>query len=305
MKVERADRLGPDQVGEVLELAEAAADADGAYPFAEQVVLRLRYGGGPPAAHLLTRTDDRLAGYAQVDLADEVAGATAELAVHPAARRRGLGRALAAAAIEVARERDPGGRLRLWAHGDHPGAAALAHALGFTRSRVLYQLRRSLSAPIRAPELPAGVTLRAFRPGEDDDAWLALNARAFAGHPEQGRWTREDLRVRLAEPWFDPEGFLLAERDGELVGFHWTKIHNRSPHEHRPVGEVYVLGVDPAAHGLGLGTTLTLAGLRYLRQRGLEAAMLYVDESNQAGVALYTKLGFARWSVDVMFAREC
>jgi mycothiol synthase len=304
VRVQRTDRLGPDQVGEVLELAEAAADTDGTYPLAEQVVLRLRHGGGPPAIHLLIRVDDRLLGYAHVDLADEVAGATAELAVHPAARRRGLGRTLATAAMEVAQERDPQGRLRLWAHGDHPGAAALARGLGLTRSRVLYQLRRSLFAPIPAPEFPPGVSLRAFRPGEDDDAWLALNARAFAGHPEQGRWTREDLRIRLAERWFDPEGFLLADRDGELVGFHWTKIHNRSTHDHRPIGEVYVLGVDPAAHGLGLGSALTLAGLRYLRRRGLDAAMLYVDESNRAGVTLYTKLGFARWSVDVTFARD-
>jgi mycothiol synthase len=169
---------------------------------------------------------------------------------------------------------------------------------------VLHQLRRSLFAPIPAPVLPPGVSLRAFRPGLDDEAWLALNARAFAGHPEQGRWTARDLRIRLAEPWFDPEGFLLAERGGQLLGFHWTKIHgNGSGHQHEPIGEVYVLGVDPAAQGTGLGSALTLAGLRYLRRRGLDQAMLYVDGSNPAAMALYTGLGFARWSVDVTFVR--
>jgi mycothiol synthase len=191
--------------------------------------------------------------------------------------------------------------LRLWAHGDHPAATALAGTLGFARGRVLFQLRRSLLTPIPAPALPDGVALRAFRPGADDAAWLAVNARAFADHPEQGRWTEPDLRVRMAEPWFDPAGFLLAvrERDRELVGFHWTKVH------HDPeIGEVYVLGVDPSAHGLGLGTALTLAGLHHLRGRGLDRAMLYVDESNRAAVALYTKLGFERWSVDVMFTRD-
>lgn len=303
----RYERLDPGTVAEVLELAQAAADADDAYPFAEDVVLHLRHGGDPPAIHLLVRDPGRgqLLGYAHVDPSDRVAGAAAELVVHPLARRRGVGRQLASAALAVAGEHDPAGRLRLWAHGDHPGAAALARSLGLRRTRVLHQLRRSLLAAIPAPQLPAGVSLRAFAPGRDDAAWLAVNARAFADHPEQGRWSAQDLRVRLAEPWFDPEGFLLAVRDadGALLGFHWTKVHGEgNAHHHAPIGEVYVLGVDPAAHGLGLGRALTLAGLRHLRERGLDQAMLYVDESNTAAMALYTKLGFERWSVDVTFA---
>jgi mycothiol synthase len=167
---------------------------------------------------------------------------------------------------------------------------------------VLWQLRRPLTAPIPDPQLPDGVALRAFRPGEDDEAWLALNAQAFAEHPEQGRWSPADLRVRLAEPWFDPEGFLLAaeESTGRLLGFHWTKVHER-PGSAR-IGEVYVLGVDPTAHGGGLGRALTAAGLAYLRdRRGLDRVMLYVDESNTAAVALYERLGFARWSAHVNY----
>src|SRR5690606_970912 len=116
----------------------------------------------------------------------------------------GQGHALAEAVIAAG-----GDRVQVWAHGDHPGAAALARGLEFRRSRVLFQLRRPLTDPIAAPALPAGVRLRAFRPGEDDAAWLRLNARAFADHPEQGRWTEGDLRARMAEPWFDPAGFLL------------------------------------------------------------------------------------------------
>src|SRR6185437_13617964 len=99
--------------------------------------------------------------------------------------------------------------------------------------------------------LPAGVRLRTFRPGADDEAWLALNAAAFADHPEQGSWTLQDLHARMAESWFDPQGFLLAEtEDGELAGFHWTKIHggdghghqHSGDHGHEPIGEVYVVG---------------------------------------------------------------
>jgi mycothiol synthase len=230
-------------------------------------------------------------------------------------RRHGLGRALVMALTEAAAERDPRGRLRLWAHGDHPSAAALALSLGFERYRVLLQLRRSLFAPVPAPELPAGVELRTFRPGSDDEEWVRVNARAFTDLPDQGRWTLADLRTRMAEPWFDPAGFLIATggSDGPMLGFHWTKVHGSlrtdasapdAEHDHDPIGEVYVLGVDPAARGLGLGTSLTQAGLRHLRTLGLDQVMLYVDETNPRAVALYTSLGFVRWTTDVCFRRH-
>jgi mycothiol synthase len=303
--VVRADHLAPADVHDVLGLARAAGDTDGAYPLSEHVVLHIRHGGEAPAVHLLARDPDgALAGFAHLDTTDKVEGASAELVVHPLRRRHGLGRALVMAAMEVTNQTDPRGRLRLWAHGDHPSAGALAHRLGFTRARVLLQMRRSLFAPLHEPRLPDGVALRAFQPGKDDEAWVELNARAFADHPDQGRWTLRDLRVRMGEPWFDPAGFLLAvdQASGRLLGFHWTKVHGH-PHQHEPIGEVYVLGVDPDTHGLGLGGLLTIAGLRHLRGRGLDQAMLYVDESNTRAVALYTRLGFARWSTDVTYLR--
>ncbi len=293
----------------VVALATAAGDADGVVPLSEHVLLHLRHGGDRPSVHLLIHADDgTLVAYAHVDTTDLIDGASAELVVHPMFRRHGLGRALVMAATQAAAEHDPSARLRLWAHGDHPSASALALSLGFERYRVLLQMRRSLHAPIAAPSWPDGVEIREFAPGVDDEAWVAVNARAFAELPDQGRWTIEDLRVRMAEPWFDAAGFLMAWRGEQLLGFHWTKVHGSlradgSEHDHDPVGEVYVLGVDPAAQGLGLGVALTLAGLRYLRGRGLEQVMLYVDESNPRAVQLYQRNGFVRWTTDVCYRR--
>ncbi len=314
--VRRLTSLDPEQVAAVLELARSAGDADGAFPLSEHVTLHVRHGGDAPAVHLVAEHGGELVGYAHLDTTDQVEGPSAELVVHPMHRRRGLGRALVTAATEAAAQADPAGRLRLWAHGDHPSATALALSLGFQRGRVLLQLRRSLFAPVPAPQFPPGVMLRPFRRDHDEQDWLRVNAKAFADHPDQGRWTLRDLRVRMAEPWFDPAGFLLADRDGELLGFHWTKVHGEqhvhphpdrftanSAHQHDPIGEVYVLGVDPAAQGQHLGSALTLAGLRHLRAQGLSQAMLYVDEDNHPAVALYQRLGFLRWSTDVLFRR--
>ena len=257
-------------------------------------MLHVRSGGGgpsPASVDLLAAPGGVITGYAHLEWA-EPGVASAELVVDPAHRRHGTGRALLAALAQ----RAGSGTLRVWAHGDLPAAAGLARAAGLSRVRALFQMSRSLRDPLPEPSLPAGVTLRTFRPGRDEDGWLRLNALAFAHHPEQGAWTRADLELREQEDWFDPAGFFLAERDGRLAGFHWTKVHDGT------LGEVYVVGVDPAEQGSGLGRALTLTGLRYLRDdRGLAEVMLYVDESNQPAVRMYTRLGFTLAATDVMY----
>lgn len=299
--------LPADQAAEVLELVRRAAEEDGVSPLSEHVMLHLRYGGDPRARNILLWERGALAGYGHLDPTDPVEGPAGEMVIDPAARRQGLGLMLGRALVA---EASPAG-LRLWAHGDLPAAARLAEAAGFQRSRALWQMRRSLQTRIGKPSYADGVSVRTFRVGEDEDAWVALNHRAFSRHPEQGAWTRQDLEMREREPWFDANGFFLAERDGHLVGFHWTKIHGGTEqaaddggHGHEPIGEVYVVGVDAAERGNGLGRALTLTGLRYLRSRGLPQVMLYVDETNTAAIGLYESLGFTHWDTDVMFSNR-
>jgi mycothiol synthase len=265
----------------VLGLVAAVTAEDGIGPLSEQVVLHIRNGGDPGARNLLLWDAGELAGFAHLGWDDPAEGGSGELAVHPAHRGKGLGLALARALVAGS----DGRPVLLWAHGDQPAAARVATAAGFTRVRALWRMQRSLLTPLAPPDLPEGVTVRTFVPGQDEAGWLGLNSRAFASHPEQGRWTGADLDLREREPWFDPAGFFLAERGDQA----------------NPVGEVYVIGVDPAERGTGLGRALTLTGLRYLRDRGMPEVMLYVDETNTAAIRLYGSLGFRRAGTDVMY----
>jgi mycothiol synthase len=287
--------LTPDQAEAVSGLLAEAARVDGQQAVSEQGRLALRGGERPGVSHLLLTVGGELVGYAQLEDTDPVEAPAAELVVHPAHRGHGHGRALGTALLNAS-----GRRLRVWAHGGHPAARHLAQVLGLILFRELRQMRRSLDdfdAP--EPQLPPGVTVRTFVPGQDDAAWLAVNAEAFAHHPEQGSLTQRDLDDRKAEPWFDPRGFFLAERDGELVGFHWTKVHAEEQ-----LGEVYVVGVRPGAQGGGLGRALTTIGLRHLKAQGLPTAMLYVDADNKAAVSVYERLGFRTYETDLMYRTE-
>jgi mycothiol synthase len=183
---------------------------------------------------------------------------------------------------------DTGTSITAWLPGTDVATEAALTSLGFRTDRRQHQMRVPLprSDAIRIPD---GVELRAFRPGTDDAAWLRVNNRAFANHPDQGGWVEEILARRMAEPWFDPAGFLLAWRGTELAGFCWTKVHTEPEH----LGEIFVIGVDPDAQGIGLGRTLTLAGLDHLAAvRGCPTGVLYVAAANAPAVGLYESIGF-------------
>lgn len=283
--------LSPAEQDAVRALADAAEYVDGVAPLGEQVLWGLSAATGE---HLLARdTAGTVVGY--LNLAPVESGATAELVVAPATRRRGIGTALLNAAVGRR-----GHGLRVWAHGTLPAARALAATLGLVGVRELVQMSRQLRG-LPETQAPQGISIRSYTGEVDNDELLRVNNAAFAWHPEQAGWTRADIAERLAAPWFEPEGLFLAVDDhsGELSGFHWTKVHDGR------IGEVYVLAVDPEAQGRGLGRALTLHGLEHLAARLGNAdstVMLYVESDNAAAIRTYQELGFAQVSVDTAYA---
>jgi mycothiol synthase len=291
--------LDEQQLEDVRGLLLAVREADGRPEAEPEGPLPGEFDGGE---HLVACVEDDVVGYAHLDTTGDSFGhQVAELFVHPAHRNRGYGAKL----LQAVDQRAAVG-FRIWAHGDHPAARQLAVRTGLERKRELLILHTDVEgADWPEPRLRDGVSLRTFVPGQDEDAVIRVNALAFDWHPEQGALTADDLRADEARSWFDADGFFLAEQDGEVIGFHWTKVHEATPgrFDGERVGEVYVVGVAPAAQGGGLGRALTLAGLRYLASRGLRQIILYVEGDNAPALAVYTKLGFARHETDVQYGR--
>ncbi len=289
-------QMGRADVAAVTELLAVATEVDGHPPLDEHQWLDLVHGGRHDFAGLVAWEPghDHPVGYAQITREDPAAHEPTwalEYVVDPHHRRPDLGiaRTLLDTALGLVAEAG-GGHVHLWVPKPTAAHDELAAAVGLRKGRELRQLRR----PLPIGERPT-IDVRPFVPGHDEAAWLEVNNRAFHWHPEQGGWDLETLHSREEQPWFDPEGFLLHERDGKLAGFCWTKVH---PDHDPPLGEIYVVAVDPGFRGLGLGRQLTVAGLDHLAGKGLTVGMLYVDADNDAAIHLYEKLGFTIDHVD-------
>ncbi len=291
-------RTDAPAVAELTALVDACIATDGVAPFGGHVLSAV--GLDADLRYATAVEGGRVVGVAVVTAHDP-----AELAVAPEHRGRGIGDQLLRSVLD--------GGSAVWAHGDLPAAKALAVRYQLRVSRELVQMRRPTADPLPVPELPDGVRIRTFVPGVDDASFLAVNARAFSWHPEQGRLDQAGLDREMAQDWFDPTGFFLAvDADDRLLGYHWTKVHDHDPTPAAdtdgtapagPVGEIYVLGVDPESPVRGLGTPLSLAGLGYLRARGPAEVMLYVEGDNSRALRLYERLGFTRFLTDVVYQR--
>ncbi|HVM53121.1 MAG TPA: mycothiol synthase [Acidimicrobiales bacterium] len=273
-------------------LLQVAEHADGHPPVDEHRWLDMAKGGRAAFAGLVAWEPghDHPVAYAQVSRGRD--SWALDLAIDPHHRydARTIAPELLGAALELIAE-EGGGHVHLWVHQPTATHDEIAASVGLRRGRDLQQLRVALPLDVPVPDLD----LRTFVVGRDEAAWLRVNNRAFDWHPEQGDWTTADLEAREREPWFDPAGFLLHEVEGQLAGFCWTKVH--AEHD-PPLGEIYVIAVDPDFHGRGLGRALVLAGLDHLARRGLRWGMLYVDAANEAAVKLYEHLGFRLDHVD-------
>jgi mycothiol synthase len=301
-------RLSAEQAAQVLALASRAAEADGAEALNEQAhfalhdssALHLLVAAPGTPGHQQSGDDSRsaLVGYAQW----QPAYATAQLVVDPAHRRHGIGRGLLDALRELVAqlpERADAGSgpgWGVWAFADLPAARGFASALGLTPSRGLLIMERELDG-IQPPVVPEGFSLRPFE-AADAEALLAVNAAAFAHHPEQGALDAAGLAARMAEPWFDAAGLILGVDEAGLAGFHWTKRHDAH------TGEVYVIGVAPRAQGRGYGRVLLNAGLAHLRETGADHVLLYVDMAEPVAVRMYESAGFHVAVRDVLYAPE-
>lgn len=281
-------------------LLDLARRHDAHAPLDEQKWLELASAGAGTAGVVARDAQGNAIGYAHVARRPSPAGPVwnVQAVVAPGHRRAETSLALVGRALDVVAERG-GGRVQLWANRAGPDDDALAASLTLVPEREVVQLRRPLPVG-EAPRLPPGIRLRSFRPGADDGAWLAVHHAAFADHPEQGAWTLSDLHRRMAEPWFDETGFVIAEDGGgAIAGSCWTKLH-----QPEGLGEIYVIGVDPSHQGRGLGRALVVAGLERLASRGAHTGMLYTDAANHRALALYASLGFTLDHADRVYAGE-
>lgn len=289
MQVRTLD-LTRDRAAVLAFLAESAAA--GAYGLSENKRALIELADGRPGTGVVAESMGEIQGYGALAPASEPGEWAMELVVDglTAGEVADLVQAAVSAAVESGAS-----RLRWWVY--DAGRDSLPPRFGFQPERELLFLARDL--PVGpAPEWGEGIRVTGFRVGTDEEAWLAVNNGAFAGHPENGDLTIQDVERRMAMDWFEPEGLRMAWRDAELAGFCWTKFHPDRE------GEIYIIGVAPAFQGEGLGKALVLEGMRHLAEAGCRRVFLYTEGDNLKAISLYEALGMTTERVHRSFIRS-
>lgn len=294
----------PSQLATARALLAEIERADGASPVSDQALLAAAQGSRE--LFLITQAGTwataEIGGDKEVGVGEVGVGVIGEgeidLALLP--NHRGVEAEATALRLLLART---AGDVRCWVHGDRPETEAALAGAGFSPARSLYRMALDpdlLPADgVRALDLPApaGYSLRGYGTAAGDDAaWVAVNAAAFATHPEQGRITVAQFAQMRQESWFDPEDLILLDAGSELAGSTWVKTLRGGEAGGEAVScELYAVGVRPAHAGKGLGRLLLKATLARMAEHAPGAVTLYVDGDNTAAVGLYES---ARFTID-------
>jgi phosphinothricin acetyltransferase len=101
-----------------------------------------------------------------------------------------------------------------------------------------------------------------------------------------------DMVVRMAAVQAEGLPWLVAERDGEVVGYSYaSRWKTRSAYRHSVETTIYL---KPGCEGRGIGRQLYCALIEVLKTKGMHAVIGGAALPNAASVALHEKLGFER-----------
>ena len=183
-------------------------------------------------------------------------------------------------------------------------AERLLIQMGFTFVRRFLELRLDLSKTHLQEIGNIAPQYRPLQSGEGERL-TQLQNRSFMGSWGYNANTFEEINYRINLPNCSQRDIILAFDSNKPVGYCWTRINfqkDKAPSEGK--GRIYMLGVDPDYRGRGFGRQLLLAGLSYLKSKGLRVVELTVDRENKAARALYKSVGFKLWTSTLWYEKR-
>lgn len=222
--------------------------------------------------------------------------------VHPAWRRRGVGRTLFAEneRLQLARAGDrsaSGARrpvLGSWCGSTSAGAIALLEANGFVRARWFFDMVRPDLDDVPDVPMPDGLEVRPVTP-ELAHAVFRADVEAFNDH--WGGFDRSDEQFqRWLEAPSNDLALWITAFDGAEVAGGVINVIDDATNEALGIRRAWLASVFTRRRWRrrGLARALIARSLVALRERGMTTAALGVDADNPSGaLGLYEDLGFA------------